>query len=694
MKKIWRWIQQIPVLRQPLDGRGLSSKADYPGMSRPPYTSQGKRFLGRPLPFRHWTQSSGILNVQVPPSVQRHRSHHAEHHRVRPIIAFALTVLILTTALGQRYLRQPELQTGTYAPKTVIAPESVVVVDQQTTEERRAAARTGAVPVLIPDPSINTQIQNSLKNLFRQADIVRSQAGEFPFLPVNELSTATQTYLRETSNAEWDSVWTVVTEVINTAPPDETETPPNLSARLTSRSDFRQLNADQQQAVRELLRYKQRSSALDLEALQLVIETARDDFQRAANELQRLAQAERGLPNDIVLLRLSDSDWKQVQRNINLTLDQMLLQGVVEGLPSEQLAIAASSQLDGGVPHRALPFAKDVVVAVLRPNLIKDTDRTRAKAEAAAEQVPQVTVTVRGGEAIIQQGEEIDREAFVLLDHFGLSQRRLNVNGLIGFGLLVTAAVVTFLLAERTVRPGLRSQDHGLILCMLLGVAGLSILDFAVYSLPALGLLVSSFYGPVLGITLVMLVATLLPVGTQVSIVPLLASAAGGLVCSLIAPRLRSREELALLGGIVGLIQGAVYLILTWLISPLSLSTWYLPLTGAILQGIYGVVSSVVALGLSPYLEHLFDLVTPIRLAELSSPNRPMLQRLASEAPGTFQHTLFVASLAEAAARALRCNVELVRALKTRWADPISTMRLMILGSVPTSLKSTSAKVL
>ena len=68
------------------------------------------------------------------------------------------------------------------------------------------------------------------------------------------------------------------------------------------------------------------------------------------------------------------------------------------------------------------------------------------------------------------------------------------------------------------------------------------------------------------------------------------------------------------------------------------------------------------ALGLSPYLEALFDLVTPIRLAELSNPNRPLLKRLANEAPGTFQHTLFVATLAEAAARALNCNVELVRA--------------------------------
>jgi putative nucleotidyltransferase with HDIG domain len=38
------------------------------------------------------------------------------------------------------------------------------------------------------------------------------------------------------------------------------------------------------------------------------------------------------------------------------------------------------------------------------------------------------------------------------------------------------------------------------------------------------------------------------------------------------------------------------------------------------------------------------------------------LQRLATTTPGTFQHTLFVASLAEAAARTLKCNVELVRA--------------------------------
>lgn len=661
MKKIWRWIQQIDILPQPLDCEDSRFKADYPLESNP--LKQNGKDVQKPMRPWNWRNPHSIFTpkLPLPPSVKRNRIHSAKPHRIRPAIALTLSILLLTTAMGQRYFRQPELQVGTFSPKTVIAPESALVVDEDTTEAQRSAARNGAVPVLVPDPEINTRIQNSLDSLLRQADILRNQAGEFPFVEGGLLPTVTQTYIRESPPPEWDGVWSVVTAVA-TDTQGSTDNATNINDLLVSREDFRQLNAQQQRAVRDLVRYQQFESALDLQALQLVINTARTDFRRAAAELQRLAQAERGLPNNPVLFRLPDKDWKTVQRQVSLTLDQMLLQGIAEGVPMEQLQVAASSQLSGTVSAPALDLAQELVVAVLQPNLVKDPDKTRAKAEAAAEQVPEVTVAVQGGDVIVRQGEEIDQASFVLLDYFGLSQRRLNIWGLVGFGLLMSGATAIFLLVERTVNPGLRSQDHGLIICMLLGVSGLSVLGFAVYSLPAIGLLVSSFYGPALGSTLVGLITVLLPIGTRVSTVPLLASAAGGIACSLVAPRLRSREELALLGGIVGVIQGAVYLILTWMISPVSLSTWYLPLTGAILQGIYGVVSSVVALGLSPYLEHLFDLVTPIRLAELSSPNRPMLQRLASEAPGTFQHTLFVASLAEAAARALRCNVELVRA--------------------------------
>jgi putative nucleotidyltransferase with HDIG domain len=124
------------------------------------------------------------------------------------------------------------------------------------------------------------------------------------------------------------------------------------------------------------------------------------------------------------------------------------------------------------------------------------------------------------------------------------------------------------------------------------------------------------------------------------------------------AARLRSREELASLGLAVGLTQGVLY----GLIGTALGGFGYPLMVQSVLSGVLGLAWTIVAIGVSPYLEHIFDVVTTIRLVELANPNRPLLKRLAAETPGTFQHTLFVANLAEAAARELGCNVELVRA--------------------------------
>ncbi|NEQ31095.1 MAG: HDIG domain-containing protein, partial [Leptolyngbya sp. SIO4C5] len=291
-----------------------------------------------------------------------------------------------------------------------------------------------------------------------------------------------------------------------------------------------------------------------------------------------------------------------------------------------------------------------------------DLEQTRIQAEQVAQNVDPVTVPIDAGEVIVREGEPITQDDFVLLDHFQLSRRRFNWLGLIGFGLLVGGGVSVFVLVERFSSSGLRRRDYGLIMLVSVSSAGLIAVGFPAVSLPAVGLLIGSFYGAALGGTVVGLIAVMLPIGTGLGNIPLVASAAGALVGALVAARLRSREELALLGGVVGITQGLVFLVLTLMLSPVSSVVWISILSASGLQALYGIAWSIVAIGLSPYLEHLFDLVTPIRLAELANPNRPLLKRLAANAPGTFQHTVFVASLAEAAARALGCNVELVRA--------------------------------
>ena len=60
--------------------------------------------------------------------------------------------------------------------------------------------------------------------------------------------------------------------------------------------------------------------------------------------------------------------------------------------------------------------------------------------------------------------------------------------------------------------------------------------------------------------------------------------------------------------------------------------------------------------------ERIFGLVSNTKLADLSDTNNKLLRMLADKAPGTFQHSLQVMNLADAAARSIDANVLLVRA--------------------------------
>src|SRR5690606_17350756 len=64
--------------------------------------------------------------------------------------------------------------------------------------------------------------------------------------------------------------------------------------------------------------------------------------------------------------------------------------------------------------------------------------------------------------------------------------------------------------------------------------------------------------------------------------------------------------------------------------------------------GLNGLTSALVAVGALPFLENFFGITTHIKLLELSNPSEPILHKLLTEAPGTYQHSIMVANLAEA----------------------------------------------
>lgn len=129
-------------------------------------------------------------------------------------------------------------------------------------------------------------------------------------------------------------------------------------------------------------------------------------------------------------------------------------------------------------------------------------------------------------------------------------------------------------------------------------------------------------------------------------------------VASFLAKNVRSRTRLVFVGlwaAAVG-IPTAIYvkIALGW---PMSLPL----LWQSLWVGLQVVLAGVALTALLPFLERFFDFQTDISLLELGVPTHPLLRELNQRAPGTYSHSINVASIAETAANAIGANGVLVR---------------------------------
>ncbi|WP_179064335.1 HD family phosphohydrolase [Nostoc sp. C052] len=598
-------------------------------------------------------------------------------YQQRYSVILAIAIVSLTGVIGNKLYNQTQLQVGNPAPQTITAPYTASIENHKKTEAKRKAVSKSSLQVLMLDARMNEEINKNLQQLLDDGNEIRAVAGAFPFFDSVVLSISTQRYLRSCPESEWQALLLTVENSKNQQkkPKGQTTASSNQErqARTTPKSDsqspkktepadFSQ-NTDFTQAVAELESYRLITSEKNLSLLIALISQARQRYTQATAKLLQLETVNpEAVYEESLLLDLLDVEWEKTQTGIHQITERILAQGIPQGLPKNILQDAVSLQLQTFVPEDAETLAKNVLLAVLKPNLQNDEEQTRENAQKAAAGVPPVMEKVHSGEVIVKKGAQITAWNFEVLEHYHLIRREIKWQELLKLGSVIAIAISIFVWVERHIDYELRQRDRLLVLLLTLSVPGVIAIGLPYTTWSALGLLLGSFYGSTLALTVVGLLLPILGISLEMSKAALLAGFGGGLLGSYIAQRLRSREELALLGVAIALTQGGIYLVVKILIGQAFGSTWYIVLQEAGLFALSGLGWSIVALGLSPYLEKVFDLVTPIRLAELANPNRPLLKRLATETPGTFQHTLLVATLAEAAAKELGCNVELVRA--------------------------------
>jgi putative nucleotidyltransferase with HDIG domain len=111
----------------------------------------------------------------------------------------------------------------------------------------------------------------------------------------------------------------------------------------------------------------------------------------------------------------------------------------------------------------------------------------------------------------------------------------------------------------------------------------------------------------------------------------------------------------------VGFCSGLAFLMMTVATMLIEGQTWQLIAFDAARHFVWGALAGFLVSGCLPLVERAFGIVTDISLLVLADGSHPLLQELLCRAPGTYTHSMTVASLAEQAAEAVGANPLLVR---------------------------------
>ncbi len=532
---------------------------------------------------------------------------------LRPWLWAIAYVLVTTLAFSPTpSFRDSPVTAGMIAPSDVVAPRDLIVPDPEATARRRAEAAAEVLPVYEADASAASRFEEELRASFERSRPV-----------------AARTRPRGTVTPELRDAFTLPIG-------DE-------ALAALARQGF----------SKEL---EDRFVAIGLDLYRSGVADHRD-------------LPPEGRSRGIVVL--DSASGRETRRREA---------GAIE-YGNEAKSVVATQLVDTPLTARERAEAAVFLAAILRPNLTYDAGQTAARRDAAASSVESVFTRIPRGKVIVRRGDEVSARVAQWIAAVRASASDpsswVKVTGVL---ILQILAAVAYWLDARRQRRRKRERSASVVFGSVLATGILFALitrgGFALaqalspslerasgavnYAIPfAAGPIVVSLVagmGPALLVALVHAVGAGVLMGLSFPFA--LFSVVGSLAGIYGLGKVRARSVLLAMGGMVA--TGNLVAIAS--IHFLAAGPWGWEFLYDALAGVAGglTVAMVVALFL-PVFEHLFSVVTDIRLLELSNQNLPLLRNLALEAPGTYQHSLMLGHLAEAAAEAIGADSLLAR---------------------------------
>ncbi len=363
-------------------------------------------------------------------------------------------------------------------------------------------------------------------------------------------------------------------------------------------------------------------------------------------------------------------------------IDSFELTRAIELVPEDPAGAVRSSVIRAarfaGFPRDAAEIVTSAIITRSAPTVLFDPEASREAADLAAARIPAVEVTHPAGEVIYARGDVITQEDIATAAQ--ALQHAFSHGGLEGVwgrvpGWLLLATVVVTLLAghgaifyDRIARSTTRLSVVVLLLVIATGLGTVFAVSFPPLStfgvaiaIALLSIALTLAYDRRLAIFASVLAAISLTVSTGAPAANSIAMLATGASFAALLATIPSRGAFVRATVIAGAVTAVVFLAAALATTPLGSEGAVTQIASSgLFAGAGSLAAGFVMLGIMPSIERLFDITTGLALAELRDTRQPLLRELQSRAPGTYNHSLAVASIAENAAEAIGADSRLV----------------------------------
>ena len=354
----------------------------------------------------------------------------------------------------------------------------------------------------------------------------------------------------------------------------------------------------------------------------------------------------KAMPETLVKKILEEDEDK-----INSTFEKLsehLKNAYTAGIYKEKNSIRVNEPVKSEIDNLDA-FERDLINYFLIPNYIYDEAKTKNTINEKVSQINDQYIEIKAGTLIAKTGEILTERKIDILDKLGIYNYKMSIFiiTLNIIFLLVISSIFNVVTTRFYSKDVLEKKKYKAV--MLLMIVTLLVFrivpDSMIYLVPidTMLLLLMFIVRPRFSIFLtMMLISYLLPI-TDYDLKYFTIQSIAILATGFLSKNIGTRSSVIAIGIQLAIMKILLYLILSFF----SMEESFGVALNTIKLFVSGLFSGMFAIALLPYFERTFNILTVFRLIELADLSQPLLRKLSIEAPGTFQHSMMVATLSE-----------------------------------------------